>query len=435
MNSGSALRRTLLGLAALATGLAPIHALAGAAGSPQLGSATVRSMGMGGAATSSVRGFGAVAANPAGLGMSDGPSFSATLLPVRVVDGMNPITLGDLAVTQGRGVPSDTKNAWLEMVTADGAQTGPVGGSITWLAVSARSFGLQISTLVAADMNLPPGVVELALYGNAGRTGSPTDLAESGSWAQGWAVSTAGLAFGLPFAAGGGEAAVGATLKFSLGHGAGLMDRGRTSATSSPLAVATDFPTIYTKRDEVGSAGSGFGLDVGFQFASAAGLKLGATVQNIFNTFAWDEAKLAYRPVAVDLRDRKFDTNLAPVAFSQAPAALRDRWDDLAFSPRLSVGAAYDVSASFVVSADVHRRFGGGMGLGPDFSAGFGGEWHGLPELALRAGGALVSDGFEVGGGAVIQAKGLSLSLAGGVRTSSAANAVLAMVGVSYGAN
>lgn len=455
MNSGSALRRTRLGrfgsavrlairldasvlvvgLAALAAAPSPVRALASGAPSLQLAAATVRGMGMGGAATSSVRGFGAVASNPAGLGMSDGPSFSATLLPVGVVTGMNPISLGDIAAAQGRGVPDVTKNAWLEWVTAEGAQTGPVGGGVTWLAISAKSFGLQLSTLVAADMNLPPGVVELALYGNAGRTGSPTDLSETGSWAQGWAVSTAGLAFGLPFAAGEGEAAVGATLKFSLGHAAGLMDGGRASATSSPLAVATDFPTIYTKRDEVGSVGAGVGLDIGFQFASTTGLRLGATVQNVFNTFAWDEEKLAYRPVAVDLKDREFDTNLAPVAFSQAPAVLREQWDDLAFSPRLSVGAAYDVSASFVVSADVHRRFGGGMGLGPEFSAGLGGEWHGLPELALRAGGAMVSDGFEAGGGAVIQAKGMSLSLAGGVRSTSSARAIIGMVGVSYGAN
>lgn len=455
MNHGSALQRKRLGrlatatrlalrtvasvpavgLAALAAGPAPARAVEGVAGSPQLAAATVRAMAMGGAVTSSVRGFGAVAANPAGLGMSDGPNFSLTLLPVGVVDGMDPISLGDIAVTQGRSVLVDTKEAWLEMVTAEGAQTGPIGGSVTWLALSARSFSFHLSTVAAADMNLLPGVMELALYGNAGRTGSPTDLAESGSWAQGWAVSTAGLAFGLPFATADGEAAVGATLKFSLGHAAGLMDGGEASASSSPLVVATEFPTIYTKRDEAGNAGSGFGLDVGFQYASTGGLKLGATVQNVFNTFAWDEDKLAYRSVAADLRDREFDTNFAPVAFSQAPAALRDRWDDLTFSPRVSAGAAYDVATKFTVSADVHRRFGGGMGLGPDFSAALGGEWRGLPELALRAGGALVSGGFEVGGGAVIQARGFNLSLAGGLRRADSSSAVVGMVGVSYGAN
>ena len=425
----------LLGLVALATVPEPTRASGVSPATPQLAAASVRAATMGGAATSSVRGFGAVAVNPAGLGMSDGPAFSLTLLPVGFVNGMDPIGLSDIGQAQG-GVLSDaTKNDWLSWVSTAGAQTGPVGAGVTWLSVSVKSFGLQLSTVAAAEMNVAPDVMELALYGNAGRTGSPADLSASGSQAHGWAVSTAGLAFGVPFTTGAGEAAVGATVKLSLGHAAGLMDGGRASASSSPLAVATEFPTVYTKRDEIGTAGMGFGLDLGVQFASPHGFKLGATVQNVFNTFAWDEDKLAYRPVSMDLRDGDFDTNLAPVAFSQAPAGLRSQWEELTFSPRISAGAAYDVSSGFTVSADLHRRFGDGIGLGPDFSAGVGAEWHGLSALALRAGGALVTDGYEVGGGAVLQASALSISLAGGVRSTDSASALVAMAGVSYGAN
>ena len=436
-----ALVAPLPGVLAIAASLAlaltaePARAAGLSWSSPQLAAASVRAMGMGGAATSSVRGFGAVAANPAGLAMSDAPTFSATLLPVGFVNGMDPIRLSDIAAVQGGVVSDATKSRWMEMVTGAGAQVGPVGGGVTWLAVSMKSFGLHLSTVVAADMDLAPEVVELALYGNAGRTGSPTDLAASGSGAHGWAVSTAGFAFGLPFDAGGGEAAVGATVKFSLGHAAGMMDGGRASASSSPLAVAADFPTIYTKRDDIGNVGSGFGLDLGVQFASPRGLKLGAAIENVFNTFAWEEAKLAYRPVAMDLRDGEFDTNLAPVSFSQAPAALRSQWEDLSFSPRVSAGAAYDVSDSFTVSAELQRRFGGGIGLGPDFSAGVGGEWRGLSALALRAGGSLVTGGFEAGGGAAIQANRFNISLAGGVRSIDSVTALVGMAGVSIGAN
>lgn len=425
-----------LARAGFATGLGVV-CLLGPATAPlpaQLAPASTRALNMGGGAAASARAFGAVATNPAGLGMPGAPSFSLAVLAVGAENGVGPIAWSDIG-SVGDGVLSDaTKAEWTSWVGAADGQTGPFGVELTWLALSAGRVGFQVSTVGSVGMDLSPGLVELMLYGNAGRTGSASEVRVAPSSASGWAVTTAGVGSGFGFSAGDGQGAAGATLKYSLGHGAMVMDGPGGVATISPLAVSLDMPVLYTERDEIGVAGSGIGLDLGFQYASRA-VAVGATIRNVFNTFAWDDAKAAYRPVAADIRDGSFDTDLAVADVPSAPSNLRGQWEDMRFAPQLALATTYDLAPDLTLSAELHNHFGEGMRVGPKFFAGAGVEYRGLSRVGLRAGGGAATGGFQAGAGVTLSVEPVHLSFAGGLRREGDADAVVAMAGISYGAH
>lgn len=422
--------------ACLATGVGAA-CLLGPAVAPsqaQLGTASTRALNMGGGAAASARGFGAVATNPAGLGMPDAPSFSLAVLAVGAENGVGPIAWGDIGAF-GDGVLSDAVKAdWTSWVAEADGQTGPFGVELTWVALSVGRIGFQVSTVGSVGMDLSPGLVELMLYGNAGRTGSASEVRVAPSSASGWAVTTAGVGSAFGFSAGNGRGAAGATLKYSLGHGAMAMDGPGGVATASPLAVSLDMPVLYTKGDDVGFAGGGVGLDLGFQYASGA-VSVGATIRNVFSTFAWDDAKAAYRPMAADIRDGGFDTDLAVGAVSGAPSDLRGKWDDMGFAPQLALATGYEVVPDLILSAELHNHFGEGMRVGPKLFAGAGVEYRGVSRLGLRAGGGAATGGFQVGGGVTLSLEPVHLSLAAGLRRDGDVDVPTAMAGVSYGAH
>jgi len=418
----------LLLVALLATlGTFPARATA------QLASASAATLAKGGNATATVRGFAALGVNPAGLGMP-GSGFSLALAPVRLLQGLDPITLSDFADFDGKLLPTAAKEDWLTRVRRNGSQTGSVGVEISELALTVGRIGLQLSTIASGNISLNPDIVELALYGNAGRTGSPEDFSLVNSSLNGYAISTGGLSIGLPLPSASADVAIGATFKYSIGHAVAVARERSGSITSDPIRVQVDFPLIHTDQDEVGNSGSGVGLDLGFQY-HAAKLSLGAAVLNAFNTFTWDEAKLDYRPIKADVRKGAAQTETDPQAYSGAPADLRSAISDMTFDPVLELGAAYDVSGSLTVSGDLHTRFGDGLDIGPKFHLGAGAEWRGIPVLPLRVGAAVITDGVQLGGGASLVLGPVNLSFAGAVRTGSLEDTTIAMFGLSFGSN
>ncbi len=404
---------------------------AGQAAGAQLAAAGGRAHFVGGGGAALVRGFAAVAANPAGLAMPGAPRWSLSIAPLVIENGIGPIGLADLARAGGKTLAASTKEDWLERVSADGGQSGPLGAAVTWAAFSVGQFGFQVSTQGASRMDVDPSLLELALYGNAGRTGSPSDIRAEPSEADAWAVSTAGLAYALPFAAGNGDAAFGAAVKYSMGHAGLLLDADRAQSSASPLVVSVRSPIAYATG---GNVGAGFGLDLGFQYESGS-FAGGVAVQNVFNTFAWDDGAAKYRPVVAELRGGEFDTDLAVAAVPLAPAALARRWADMTFMPSVSAAAAYRISPSVRLSADARGHLGDGMRAGPKFSAGGGAEWLASPAVSLNLGGAAVSGGFEFGGGGIVSLGAVEASVSGGWRKSDAGEAVVFMAGLAYAAH
>jgi len=403
--------------------------LAGAA-SAQLGHASARTLGLGSTTATASR-LEALSVNPAGLGMP-GSGFSLALLPMTFSSGLNPVTMKDLSDVAGQVVSSSVKEAWLTDILADGGETGTVGGDITYFAATFGRLGFQISTLLGGDVNLAPDVVEVLLYGNAGRTGSPANLSFSGSDVDAFAVTTFGTSFGFPIKSAKGSMALGATLKYSVGNGLLVGREKGGSLQADPIKVDVDFPVIHSDDEDYDpQQGSGLGLDVGFQMQRDK-VRFGAAVLNVFNTFAWDDAKLVYRPITATLEqgDNATDTEKRP--YSSAPADMKSAVDDMKFDPAISLGAAYDVQPDFTVTADIRNRFGDGMSLTPKLHAGAGAEYRGLGALHVRAGVAAITGGFQLGGGATLILGPVNLSFASAMQKGDT-DSVIGQFSLSFG--
>ncbi len=196
---------------------ASIGLLVPVAASAQLGNPSTAAFGVGGNVTAHAQELAAISANPAGLAMP-GSGFSFALLPVRVRSGLGPITLADLVDFEGRLVPPATKDEWLAQVQASGGESGALGIELNELALTFWNLGFQVTTLVSASLNLSPDVVKAVLYGNAGRTGTPTDLSLGGSRGESFATTTGAASLAVPLPAFDADMAIGATFKYSVGH-------------------------------------------------------------------------------------------------------------------------------------------------------------------------------------------------------------------------
>ena len=376
------------------------------AASGQLPSPSTAVLGTANNYTALARGFTAIALNPAGLGMPGNPGFSLTFLPVQAQAGLNAISVADIAAFDGLKIPVATKEEWLQSVINEGSLAAQAGLAVTELALSAGPIGLQISSVAQMDASLGPDAVELALFGNAGRTGTPRDMNLGGTSANGWAAPTVAVAFGMGLpapASQGGSLAVGATLKYTVGHGVLAARDDGSTITANPIGIDLALPSIAPDSFNANS-GSGVGLDVGVAWEGSI-WTLTAAIQNLFHTFQWDLEGFAYRPGTVLLEADTTATDFDAVPAANAPGALRNEVLAQSFGTALNLGAAYRRTDRLVLTADL--RIGGGDTLvqGVGSHIGVGAELRLLPFLPLRGGMSRVS------GGAVHFAGGLGLEL------------------------
>jgi len=369
--------------------------------SAQLPNASTAALGMGDNYTAVARGYQAVAWNPALLGVPGGPAHSLMAGQFRLVTGLDPVTLGDIADHEGEVVSLETRRRWLRRIGANNGESGVGGADVTWFAGQLGRFGVQVSTTGRAAAELSPGAAELFLFGNAGYLdGEPRAIDIDDSRLDGSAVTTAALSYAQPIVAGAGTFSLGATVKYAVGHFMMLGENHGSSITADPT-IDLQFPLVSTNGGL--RNGSGIGFDVGVAYAVDR-LTVGAVLENVFNTFEWDTGNLVYRPGAALLDGDNFDTDFEKQPFVSAPADLRRRVDDAGFGRALRAGVAYGVDDALTLSADIHSRFGGtDFTDEPDFHAGAGAQYQVAPFLQLRGGAAAISGGVQVGGGIGLQ--------------------------------
>ena len=405
---------------AIAGAVIALGVSAGAADA-QLASPSAAAFAMGDNYTALARGYNAVAWNPAGLGLSGNPGFSLTIAAARGIAGLDPVTLSDLKEYEGQVVPTSIKQQWLNSIIEEESQAGTGGADVSWLAIQFGPVALQASSSGRTVNDISPGVAQLIMFGNANEQGMPQAITLSGSTADVNSYSTFAASYGMPLDLGGSRIAVGATVKYTIGH---VLAYGRESTgatTTSPVAVNFSFPIVHTPlgdEDDDESMqlnnGSGFGLDLGVGYEMGA-LTLAATVRNVFNTFEWDESALRYRPIAISLAQSEYSTETDDEPFANAPASLREALDDMTFKPTFALGAAYRQSAQLNIAADA--RFGGseGMHTNPPTHVGAGVEYMAADFLPLRVGAAYVkiddeNSGFQYSAGLGLRFGNYSLS-------------------------
>jgi hypothetical protein len=362
----------------------------------QVPNASAAATGLAGAYIARARGYDAVAWNPANLGMPNSPDFSLGLFAVSASLGLTPISLADIAPFSGKPLPATTRNQWLQAVVANGNESGNVDGGVTLVGFSTGSFAFSLSGLVAGSTNLAPDAFQALLFGNAGLTGTPSDLDLRGSMLHMGAFTTAAGSYGFGFGGPANHFALGVTGKVVVGNALAMaQDQGSTSTSAG---INVDFPTVFSRPRNDVVAGSGAGLDAGLAW-SLGRLTFGATVQNVVNTFAWDENKLHSR-TALAVFDASTDSaSFVDLPYANAPASLRALVANDKFKPVLSAGMAYDLSRSLTFSADARQRSNDGIVVGPKTQVAGGLEFRGIPRLTLRGGAAYVTDGWGASGG------------------------------------
>ena len=373
--------------------------------SAQLPSASVRSLGLSGSDTAMARGVGAISANPAGLAMPDS-GFSLAIIPVGLSADIGAIPIEQLQDAAGAITGSGSSRAegfkdLGETLLDQGARVR-VRADVTALALTLGNLLEQVSIGLQAGAAASFGA-DVA----AANAENPVNLD-----ADGYVVTTVGLGVARPIpvlAEHLDTVAVGATVKYSLGHLVAIADgsarRAASNGTDELGIEELRLDAIYGV--EVSQViGSGIGVDTGVM-ATRDRWSFGVSMQNVVASFTWDTSKLKYLSVSADVDDER--------PFEEAPADLkRGLRSRSPFVPSARIGAAYRAVDDLTISGDFHYRFGDILAAWPTLHAGVGAEYRPVDVVELRAGVALISDAVRFSGGAslILGAYHLSIAMA-----------------------
>lgn len=399
-------------------------------------------LGLGGNFMARARGYEAVAWNPANLGLPGNPRWSLTLLPVAGTFTLDPITLGDINDATRYKVPDvvprATRQAWLDKVTAAGGEKGTPSGGAN-VALSIGPFAAQVGMTLFGAVDLNPDAVEAILFGNVPASGSGADgsnvrtLNFKNSKLNAGGLTTAAFSYGRAFGdqkPGSGTLAFGATLKWVGGVFVEMAQDAGSNINSTGGTIS--FPSVATRsfqdcRDDAGQikagctpmtgpggfSGNGIGADIGVSWLRDR-LALSAAIQNVFNTYSWNESAMSYTPGSGQFGANGDSTNFDQQPFANAPAALKNALENYTLKPTISVGLGYDWRRDLSVSADARQQMGGDQAIviGPKTSVGGGVEYRGIPALSLRAGADYITGGTAVAFGAGLRIRRYELGAA-----------------------
>lgn len=411
--------------------------------SAQLPSASVAAYGMGGNFTAIARGYEAVRWNPANLWMPGRPWFSLGVAVLGGNIGLEPV---DITTIHGYklnpDVDSATKVKWIEQARIAGGQRIRLDGGVSYLGMSVGPIGLHVGSQMYTSFNLSPDAWEAVLFGNAGNNdGQPKTLDLTGTSLRGGAFTTAAgsLALPVPISLTGGflkneKAAIGVTAKYVAGHAILIADdQGSTFGGNN---ITLNFPVVMPDSDFVENImdpiGVGVGVDVGFAWQGGP-WKIGVLAENVFNDFAWDTTRFAFRPGTGGYSvSGGGSTDFDQRPYSQAPQSLKNLVGRQGFFPGYSVGIAFKPIKSLTLTGDMKSYSGGDDAIlfGPRSHTGIGAEWRILGILPVRGGVASVSDGWIAGGGVGLRLIGYEVALSTSIRRRGQATESGLMLGV-----
>jgi hypothetical protein len=335
------------------------------------------------------------------------------------------VKLSDFSPFQGKVIPSNTKESWLNSI-GSGTERGSLDGGLSLVAMSVANLGFQVGVTGTGEANLNQDAAEALLFGNAGRTGTAKSLAFNGSNAGGSGFATGAVSLGIPVAGNdkSGKFSIGVTGKYIRGIAtAQAADNGSSLGVDN---ISVKFPVVYTDSADLGNAGSGVGVDVGMAWNSPS-TSFGVTARNVVNTFSWSTAAMRSRVGGVTFDGISSTTTFDEAPYADAPASLRALVEGQKFKPEIAVGVARHLR-SLTLTADASQRMGDGIEIGPKMHAGVGAEYTGLPLLSLRGGAAVVTDGYQAAGGVGLRLGALEVGAALSTRSRNGGQELGAMI-------
>jgi hypothetical protein len=344
--------------------------------------------------------------------------------------------VSDFLDYEGEVVPASVKDDWLQQITEAGGQTGKGMVEFTPISFAVDRLGIQFTTIASGTANLNPDAAELFLYGNAGRTGSPQDYVLDGAGVTGFAVSTIALSIGIPVSrrwVPGVEQglAFGFTVKQSFGHALLYAEEKESTIQGDPIFARVEFPMIYPSRGSgTWGGGSGLGVDVGVSWKRDS-WALAGVIKNGMNTFKWDIEEMSWRRGRIFMDEDSRQTIVDEQNGQFAPQSLKTKVKNLTFKPSLTLAGAYSGVEDLTITAEVRRRAGEGLDIGPKAHAGLGLQYAANPSFPIHAGAAVITDGFQAGGGFGLTIGRVQLGVAALYRSVDTAGSLAGMVGIS----
>ncbi len=423
------MRRTMLALAGL---------LAPAVLSAQLPDPSPRALALGGAYTSLARGYEAVAWNPAMLSATGRPGFTIGLPHLNLELGSNTYSWKDFR-TYANHFLSDADKQYLlgQIGLDDSVLTVRNITGITPIGLSIGSFAFAAGTAGDVDLSLGRDAVELALYGNAGRTGVGEFFTARGSRGRGWAATTLAGSFSHAFRIPAGRLSVGVTYKKIYGHGLARANETSSSfginpsfaVTAAGHAIYTNYQTGYDPQglgdilSGQGTPGTGYGVDIGgvLQLGGRA-MTLSAVLVNAAGSMTWDPSRFAYERATFqvsqnangNVQDTLIRTTLqteTQIAADPIARAYRDSiLANSGFAKVLRVGVALR-SGALSLSAGGQLRLKEGLDRQAAQQVSGGAEYRLLGLVPIRVGAASDFKSLILSGGTGISLLGLNIDI------------------------
>jgi hypothetical protein len=399
----------------------------------QLPDPATRALGMGGAYTSLARGYEAIFWNPAMLATAGNKSFTIGLPHLVLEVGSNTYGSGDFRRYAGEYLSDAEKQELLDKISEDDSVlTLRWLGGVTPFGITIGRFGLAVAAAGDFDISVGPDAIELALFGNARRSGPGEFFTASGSGGKGWGATTVAGSLGWPFRLPMGRVAVGVTYKHIIGNfiarAEEIDSRFQVNPSFNANATGHAIYTDYSDQPEASElfgdakAGSGFGVDVGVTWQPAGrSFTLSAVMINALGSMEWDSDRLVYERAADSIsqdaggavRDTAVTVqHLTPAAIEADPIArdLRDRMLDQGnFARVLRVGVALR-KGMLTLSGGGHLRLTEGLDRQPSRLISGGAELNLLSVLRLRAGAATnIGSTLMISGGAGLNLLGINI--------------------------
>ena len=383
---------------------AALPLLVPAALAAQLPDPSIRSLGMAGANSAVATGWEAVALNPALLAASGRPGWSLGLPRIQTEIASNAWGMSELRTYGGKTLSDADKQALLDQIDSTLDTRAQFG--VTPIGLQIGPFALSIASAGDLQANVGKDFAELLLFGNAHRT---TPFTLTGSRADGWAATTAGLSYAMGFRTGAGRLSAGATFKKVWGNGLGSGREITSTITSTPNfnarlvghTVYTSYPDSFNFSSPLdfmggtGSPGSGYGVDLGAVW-ELSGITVAASVMNAVHNMDWDASRFTYERVDYrvfqDGTGNTTDTTIrselsgAEIDTNAVARALRDSLvADGNFSRQLRTGVSLKLGG-IRLAGDAAIRLSDGIDRPPASAVAVGAEYVLMGLLPLRAG-------------------------------------------------
>jgi hypothetical protein len=378
----------------------------------QLADPSTRALGMGGAYTSLARGYEAVYWNPAMLAAIGRPGFTIGLPHVNVEVGSNVYGFSDFQKYANSYLSDADKQTLMDKMANDTSLTIRALGGIVPFALSVGPFALAVGSSFEGDLAVGKDAVQLALFGNASRTGPGQFFTARGSGGFGWGATTAAASFALPLPLPIGHLSIGVTGKYTIGHFlASAGDLGTRIGANPSFSAVTAGQAIYTNYGRNcgsfkpmgtdacgGQAGKGFSADLGAALQFGGGITLSAVAVNAIGSMTWDQSRLVYertrRQVTQDASGKVVTTTIDSTRLTTSAAidadpqarALRDSLlAHGSFTKLVRLGFALK-SGMLTLGGAMQLRLAQGLDQQPSQLVAAGAEYRVLGILPLRVG-------------------------------------------------